>query len=371
MKRLYFVLVLIMMVLISRAKNVHIIYFGDTDDANIGRAIQVDIRLMEKLVPEIKSVAKSEGYSCFFNKYVDSDCSPVKLRSVIENLSCKDDIVFFYYGGHGGRSHEDFGKFPRMCLGTNDVDQFVRVSDVMRQLKEKNPCLFVMVTDCCNSYYDRGEEAASWALESSSVAKTLQQLLFNQKGYVSITAASPGEYGWCNQNGSYLTISFLSFLESYNSKKPSNITWGAICKDIAEDVSNTTARLYNQRIISKSQNPVYEIGSVSDSNFDSDTPPITNDDNSYTIPDSSIDNPNDGVVYNSDDNNVNRDTPDSRRHVSRRHLGSLSNLIILVIVGGFLIFTVPCILKLEGKISTFVKLVGLIIILKAFIDFLF
>ena len=52
----------------------------------------------------------------------------------------------------------------------------VKITDVISTLEKKHPRLIVMVTDCCNSYYDRSSdrqsmnnslgEIPSWAMRS-------------------------------------------------------------------------------------------------------------------------------------------------------------------------------------------------------------
>ena len=72
---------------------------------------------------EMTAISKSIGYSIkkYFYYGDAARFNRDNLESVIDNLNCgPDDIIFFYYSGHGGRAENENTQFPEMCLTVNE-----------------------------------------------------------------------------------------------------------------------------------------------------------------------------------------------------------------------------------------------------------
>lgn len=239
-------------------QKLHVVIFADTNDGKIGAGVKADTKIWDNLVANISTVLKAKGVTVITYKYVGSNCQPVKLNGFLSTFSCKGDVVLFYYNGHGGRSHKDSSRFPRMCLASHYADQWIKVSDVISNIKAKEPRLQILIADCCNSYYDRGVREESYQANLKLDEQILQNLFLNYTGAVCITAASPGEYGWCTNRGSYLTINFSEILSDAN-RRGNATTWESVFKDTSDKVYKDTKTQYERRYISKSQRPVYEV----------------------------------------------------------------------------------------------------------------
>lgn len=131
------------------------VLFGNTTDGSIGQSMMIDVSYYDYLYSELKMVLANEGVDVKYNRFIGNDCSPQNVNNYLDNLSCNGDIVFFIYTGHGGRSYSDTSKFPRMCLGSNYADEWIKVSRVVDIIKSKGARFQIIVADCCNSYYDR------------------------------------------------------------------------------------------------------------------------------------------------------------------------------------------------------------------------
>ena len=65
-------------------------------------------------------------------------------------------------------------------------------------------------------------------------------------GTVCITAASPGEYGWCNsKEGSFLSYYFVSTLQNAQD----DITWQELFQTVSDKTFEITDRMYKNRRI--------------------------------------------------------------------------------------------------------------------------
>lgn len=365
------------------ANTVHVIVVGDTNDAKIGTAVKTDIKLFDKLVTDLRSLASSNGYSLKTHIMIGSDCSPSYVNNAINSLSANNDIIIFYYSGHGGRSHKDdaTSRFPRMCLGLGSryADQWIKVSDCLDRLRAKGPRFILMITDCCNSYFDRKSSEQSATLHGFSGSNdVLRKLFFESTGYASITGASPGEYGWCTQNGAYLTLSFLDQLDKAINTNNTSITWQQLMKSVSDDTFETTNKLYKARRISNSQRPVFEVsvvvGNSGNSNGGNNNGGGSNDGNGSNnpttdYPPSVYDNPyNDGANVNNSNNNyydyVNNHNPNNHTN-PKFGFGNIFTFIISLLLGWFLIKKIPELLNLDGVILFVVKIIGVIIIIRA------
>ncbi len=349
----------------------HLVIFGDTNDQSIGQAVSTDVQLLEDYMNEIKPLLSSEGVDYKEYKYIGNNCSPKKLNAFIEKFSCTDDIVLFYYNGHGGRSHRDETKFPRMCLGSNYADEWVKVSDLRVKLQRKQPRLQVIITDCCNSFYDR-KATQDYELSAKKLnERAIKQLFLYSKGDACITAASPGEYGWCISSGSYMTIYAINLLRNLESLG-NNANWETFFKKLSDETYNKTKELYNARYITNSQRPVYDVNVVEcggDNNPPSDNEISDNDRNNDIDTNRYYNDVIDdyGDEPNSDDNR--RDSNVDVEEVSGYSF-SIGTLFIMLL-GILLVVKVPSWLDLSNSLATIVRCIGIFLILNTILEILY
>lgn len=116
MKRIISILMLLMIVFILPANTIHTIIFADTNDQSIGQSVRVDVKKFQNWANMVADALKTDGYSQKVYNYSGNLCSKSNLLDVVNNLYCTDDIVLFYYSGHGSRSINDVSKFPRQCF---------------------------------------------------------------------------------------------------------------------------------------------------------------------------------------------------------------------------------------------------------------
>lgn len=353
----------------------HVVIFGDTNDPSIGQAVITDVSLFENLAKEIERVLSSEGVKIISYKHVGGDCSPQGLNGFVENFSCQDDIVLFYYNGHGGRSHKDSSKFPRMCLGSNYADEWVKVSDLIQKIKKKKPRLQVIITDCCNSYYDRRTTQDYRLSTLKGNGSGYKRLFLKTTGDVSITAASPGEYGWCTPSGSYMTLCVIDVLQ-YMDTQGDNANWQSMLKMVSDNTYKATKELYDNRVIGNSQRPVYDVNE--EYCGDENTPPINDDvsDNNNEIDievDERADDGDDSIGGQQDDGDINnriRNDSDDEICIERGSSFGIGTLVIMAL-GLMLIVKLPSWLNLTGVLSVIVRCIGILLIVYTLLEALY
>lgn len=241
----------------------HAIIFANTGNVSIGTSVEVDLNRMEL---EMKTISKAIGYS--IKKYVyygETDkFNRGNLDAVINNLDCApDDIVFFYYSGHGGRAENEETLFPEMCLFVNDKDftsisQLYPLHNVYARIKKKNPRLTIVMGDMCNSiiegYYRNDNKASKGAtILSKETCDVYKNLFLNVRGGLVAASSEPGHTSGCYrirengkwyEAGGYLTYSFLYVLQQFAIQGES-VNWEglmdttvALTQELSKDGSN-------------------------------------------------------------------------------------------------------------------------------------
>jgi hypothetical protein len=349
------------------AKNVHlrVLVFGDTNDSSIGQSVATDIDAYKKLVLNVKAAVEPEGVKTTFDVFSGDNCSYDKLNEYLEDFSCNGDIVLFIYNGHGGRSHKDESKFPRMCLGSNYESKWMKISDLNDKLRNKNPRLMVVVTDCCNSYYDRrgdDNESAYGITSNQSNGDGLRQLFLHYKGEVCITAASPGEYGWGTTQGGMLSLNFLDVIYKFDAKGNS-ANWNDFMRVVTENTYNNSLEFYNNRWISNTQRPVYDV-KVSKSDFANIV-----DDNDSDNDDIVDDSDDDESDFEDDDLYEEDDLYEDDADYSEISLGKALGHSFWIVLVGLLFLWIPKFLNLTGNSANVIRVIGLVFIVWAVISF--
>lgn len=237
----------------TSAQTLHAIIFANTKspgnpnnprDEGIGPSVTVDF---ERMGLELTSISSFIGYN--LKKYYyygtqdrfNRNC----LINVLNNLSCsKDDIVFFYYSGHGGRFENEDSQYPEMILkvpygsvGSQDV---YPLYDVYKQIMRKSPRLTIVMGDLCNSTWKGVMKPASnnreASIKSNAVCDVYKNLFLHVKGGLIATSSKPGQTSGCAQfsdgseAGGRFTASFLQCLGSYVSSGR-NVNWETLLTD--------------------------------------------------------------------------------------------------------------------------------------------
>ena len=207
---------LICSILIScaiQAQTIHWITFIDTTDPNVG---QIDVygrqMLYSYFIDEVNSALAPKGYKTDIQDFNGYQVSPENCKAAINMLriSDPDDIIVFYYIGHGGRPTTDSDymrthPYPQMCLAQHDENKFIPLEWVDKQLKSKGARLSVTIGMCCNNLDNRisikdepnfSPNYGATYMSENKLSK-IQELFLNTKGSVIATSASPSQTSGC------------------------------------------------------------------------------------------------------------------------------------------------------------------------------
>lgn len=279
MKRIAFiVLVFTLMAGAAYGGTFHAIIFANTQDANIGESVAVDYGRMSI---EMTTIAKSIGYPIkkYFYYGSKDKFSRGNLSAVISSLNCsQDDIIFFYYSGHGGRAANGNNKFPEMCLNVNEpltVSHLYPLMDVYQKLKDKNARFTIVMGDLCNSvingYFRDTNTSKGATVLSKETCDVYKNLFLNVRGGLIAASSEPGYTSGCcmyyqdgklKDMGGYMTHSFLSMLQ-YCVNNNRGVSW----EDLMDATIACTRRLTQEN--TRPQTPIYT------SEVSAATPPVS------------------------------------------------------------------------------------------------
>lgn len=260
------------------------IILADTRDPKLSCGIQTNLSVTLAFTCEIAAcLNKVDDYvePIVLSGY---QCTKDELRKQLASFNCADDdIVLFFYFGHGARGPRDKSIFPQMELHDaqrNLYDEnLVPIEDVKDVLLAKNPRFLLVMGDCCNSEFNTiTPKTNSLAYEADARSEydprlkyALKRLFLESKGFVITTGSTAGESGWyciskdrnndCNYENShgYFTMIFWSTI---GNCMDNNITWEKMMKEISDNTYRFTKQRQDQDVTHKmkSQRPIYEIG---------------------------------------------------------------------------------------------------------------
>ena len=226
---------------------IHTIIVGNTEDDIIGESVNVDITRFDNI---FNQMANAVGFNYERQLIKGTNFSKRRVLSAVNNLSTNsNDVIIFYYSGHGFRRRFEPSDYPRMDLTINDyigdkrrTESLNIREDVYNVLKRDHPGRLVLtVGDLCNTT-DSFENDPMSNLQLSyrrdaPSRKNLSKIkrLFEAEGSMIVVSAKPDMYSNSTRDGGFFTMSFFRSLSNhigYGSSKPAD--W--------EDIMNEALR---------------------------------------------------------------------------------------------------------------------------------
>lgn len=136
----YFALLFVALLQIkANAQTFHFVSMFDTNDSKIGEGMKAERMLITNEMQTIAGYLEEFGYDSEFSEYYGNNCGKAPLMQAINNLNVgNDDIVLFYYGGHGTRAYNNSeDRFPQMCLGERSTMNYVPSSLIKNMIIKK------------------------------------------------------------------------------------------------------------------------------------------------------------------------------------------------------------------------------------------
>lgn len=256
MKRIYTLLTLCIIALSISAQTIHWVTFIDTNDENVG---EIDIIGREVLyshfINEVDAALAPAGYKSSRYDFFGDKMNPENLKSTIQNLRCNsEDIIVFYYIGHGGRPDVDEKyikehPYPHLWVGQHNPQKAVPLEWVYKQLSSKGAHLAVTIGMACNSLHPnlRPINAPQFSpnygatyMSGNKIAR-IQDLFLKHKGSLIATSATPKQTSGCFESkfgtiDAYTTILCLIFDEILD-QLTGELNWDILLSNLGKQIN--------------------------------------------------------------------------------------------------------------------------------------
>lgn len=247
----------------AKCQTLHVITMFDTQDKKIGKSMTMERKIIADEFETIAKYLEEFGYDSQFSHYFGDKCGKRHLMNAVSNLNVQsNDVVLFYYGGHGARAYNnESDEFPQMCLGEPYQSNWVPATLIKNMIAAKNPRLSIILTGCCNK---EGQgvtiksivaQSQGYTNESRIDKSAFKKLFLDSSGTVQLTSSRAGEYSWCVDNGSFFCLALTNVLDAVGNGALSP-DWQTVCQTIKEQVSGLNI---NTREGYAKQHPHYKI----------------------------------------------------------------------------------------------------------------
>lgn len=201
LKKIILLLAIILPVLVN-AQTIHWLTFIDTTDKYVG---QIDKNGREVLynhfVNVVNAALAEKGYNSNIQDIYGTALTPQKCKDIVSNINCApNDIVVFYYIGHGTHGTVGGDVWPLMWMAQDDPNKLVPLKWVHEQLKSKGAKLTATIGMCCNVYQPiKRSDTPTFSVNygntylTDTEKKSIQQMFLENKGDFLLSSASPGQ----------------------------------------------------------------------------------------------------------------------------------------------------------------------------------
>ncbi|MDQ1089710.1 caspase family protein [Siphonobacter sp. SORGH_AS_1065] len=249
-----------------QAQTLHAVFVADTKDESLATACERDLEVMHR---QLAQAASAMSYRLNDQTISRDLFTTQQLAQVLDKLQVESqDVVFFYYTGHGYNLSGRQDVFPILHIqkDENQLKDNPALRDIHAILKKKNARLCITLGDCCNqiSHNTRGmigrkPAIGELTLTNDSLNAAYRKLFLETSGDVLITSSKPPQNSFAHpDSGSYYTRVFDEALE-LASRYNRDITWETLLKDTQhrlEQHSATKDKVSLYEIKLKGQEPV-------------------------------------------------------------------------------------------------------------------
>lgn len=256
----------------QKKTQLHLVVVANTEDETIGSTCLLD---KDRTVKTFKDLAEFLGIGFQPAVIFGNDYSKLNVQNAVAKISPQqNDIVIFYYSGHGYKDPNNGRQFPNMILSNKSFENVeansVNIEDVFNNIKNKGARFNLVFSDCCNNGPDdrasitcdvprTRNSALGWSLENCKA------LFLNPKPMsILMTAAQKGEMSTGNLTfGGFFTNQFRTNLTTYFGPFHQFPTWNTILeeskKTTTDQAENSRCSTSGQPTKTYKQHPVYKI----------------------------------------------------------------------------------------------------------------
>lgn len=215
---------------------------ANTEDEYIGCVH--DVATMKR---SLEVIGKKIGFLVDLTVIKGKDFSTEHVVRELRRISEKSqdqDIVFFYYTGHGFHDSQTISRWPTLCTYRHSPGKPLAGRAIIKYLKKQPHRLALILFDCCNIAGSCKRiithiETKGLPLQEEMNLPGLEQLFLKTKGLVIGAGASVGEYGYARKDGGGCFTNGL--INVLSSKCQSATTWNEISNETCSFTHTSTS----------------------------------------------------------------------------------------------------------------------------------
>ncbi len=226
----------------------YLLFVANVTDPKIGTA---DRKNMKDAIAFFGKVKQSLGINQFiYDTITGANFTKQNVENKIRTFLTPgpNDIVVFYYSGHGFRTANDSRPGPYIGLVSNDKQDYktnsIKLDDITETIRNKHGRLNLVISDCCNK--DPGQ-TGSVNVGANTGGKgglgdywsdtNLRALFLNPTPTtIMFTAAEQYQIALSNPEfGGYFSNFFITAMDNHLSYNKTNVTWADIIKQTIDN----------------------------------------------------------------------------------------------------------------------------------------
>lgn len=247
MSKIYFILLLHLIVFSGSSQRIHIIGLIDyqSDERVYGN------KYIKNQLIDLKNTFENTDYevdTIFFLKEELADTNFV--ISKIKNLQVTpNDAIFCYVAAHGYNKNNEL--YPTVRLGTTNQSD-IYIGNLKQLLNQKQVRLYVLLNESCNVLYKTHQVFSRNAPRANLNKKTIKALFNDSKGSFIMMSCNVSQRSIITDEGGIFSQCFFNALnEQFYSELPH---WEVI----AQKTAQLTPKKVMENDTSFIQNPIYE-----------------------------------------------------------------------------------------------------------------
>lgn len=235
------------------ARAIRLIAFMDTYDPQLGVGA---MRSLDELARQTDAIAQQTGLKADKKLFYGNRFKKTILKNIIKRLHCnKDDIVIFYFFGHGYRGKRQKSKWLSLFVGDKSAEYgddgkvvSVKLKWVYKKIKRKKAQLALVIGEACNTTKDKKSKpkvvAVSPVYNHPPLNEALVKNLFlEQQQAIIMSSSKPDQTSWTTNSGGFFFRNFITTLRGQLSIDQSTpIQWRALLSLVTENVRNFSSK---------------------------------------------------------------------------------------------------------------------------------
>lgn len=228
----------------ASAQKIRAVLVGDTLDGSIGLGVKANLDQIREFLQVVQARGeinvsieqiRDDGFSC---KTILATVSKLKVSP--------DDVILFYYAGHGFRTGTTPTKFPDFDCRRSASDPTAGMSGVVSRLLSQKPRLLIAIADACNkeaapSFFSR---AGPPELAGPDLKLALRRLFLQYKGALLMSGSIPGEYSYYSvveeSLGGYFSNQLMKALYQKINQNGGHVSWEEVAVEAGKAMSIPT-----------------------------------------------------------------------------------------------------------------------------------